>query len=324
MNAANPHISANKTAYRLFCQQQQAHLPLWIYDWYLDACCQEGQWDVALVEEKGRVVAALPYFIKEKWGFRYITMPMFVKNMGPYVIPDKRALKHTHKYYAQLIEQLPQMASFKQNFYVTCSNWLPFYWKNYQQTTYYTYQFDDLSDLSKIETQFNRSVRRKLRKASAQLELKFDLLTPAAFYEINTLSFQRQGKKTPYSLAQFLTLDAALAKHHARQFFYAQDATGKIHSAAYLVWDSHTAYYLLSGDVPELRKSGSGFFLIWKAIQYTKNVLGLNTFDFEGSIIQRLETIRVHFGAKQVPYFYVWKTPSKFYRLLEYLKDGIL
>lgn len=308
----------NKERYREFCKTESM-LPLWVQDWYLDACCSDGIWEVVLVEEKGKIVASLPYFIKQKFGFKYITMPMFVKNMGPYVTPTHRSLKQTHQYYDALIMQLPRVASFKQNFYPDVTNWLPFYWTAHQQTTYYTYQFQELNDLAKIETGFNKSIRRNLRKANKLLELDLDL-DAAEFYDVNTWSFERQGKVPPYSKAQFLRLDAALAEHGARQIFCARDENGRIHSASYLVWDKHTSYYLASGDDPDLRKSGSGIFLCWEAVKYTQEVLGLNCFDFEGSIIQRLETIRVQFGAKQIPYFYVWKYHSSVYRLLEVLR----
>jgi len=40
--------------------------------------------------------------------------------------------------------------------------------------------------------------------------------------------------------------------------FFAQDARGKIHSAAYIIWTSDCAYYLMGGGDPELRKQRRG------------------------------------------------------------------
>lgn len=304
----------NKEHYRAFCATA-SDLPLWVHDWYLDATCEDGIWDVVIVFRGEQVIATLPYFIKTRAGFRYITMPLFVKAMGPYLIPELRTLKKQHQLYKELIEQLPKVDGFKQNFHPLISNWLPFYWKVYQQTTYYTYQFDDLSDLAAIKRNANKSIQRNIRKAEQLLTIDYEL-SAEEFYEINTWSFKRQAIPPPYTKAQFLRLDAALEKQQARQIFCARDADGQIHSAAYLVWDKKIAYYLFSGDHPDLRKSGSGILLLWEAIQYTSKVLELNCFDFEGSIIQRLETLRVQFGAKQVPYFYIWKYHSRLYRML--------
>lgn len=318
MQASN---TTSKERYRLFCAMETS-LPLWVQDWYLDATCTTGDWDVALILEKEKIVASLPYFIKERAGFRFITMPLFVKAMGPYIVPELQNLRTEREYYKALIAQLPAVAAFKQNFYPSCTNWLPFYWKSYRQTTYYTYQLDTSQSLDVLHASFNKSTRRNIKKAAAQLKIDLDL-SAEDFYEINSWSFKRQKVAMPYSKAQFLRLDAALVKHKSRQIFCARDETGRIYSASYLVWDAHTSYYFFSGDDEKLRKSGSGILLIWEAIRYTKNHLHLSRFDFEGSIIERLEEIRVHFRAKQLPYFYVWKYHSHMYYWLDKLRAGL-
>jgi hypothetical protein len=134
------------------------------------------------------------------------------------------------------------------------------------------------------------------------------------------MSFDRQGLPMPYSGAQFARHDAALAANGARQLFFAVDAQERIHSAAYLIWDKQAAYYHLSGDDPALRESGAGILLIWEAIRYASEVLGLACFDFEGSMLPAVERIRVQFGAVQTPYFFVWKYGSRTFELLEKLK----
>jgi len=89
---------------------------------------------------------------------------------------------------------------------------------------------------------------------------------------------------------------------------------------AYLIWDATTAYFLLAGDDPALRASGAGVLLAWEAICYASEVLGLDCFDFEGSMLPGVERMRVRFGAVQTPYFYVWKHNSRLFELLEKLK----
>ena len=54
-----------KARYRDFCRTAP-DVPVFAQPWYLDACAEGGTWDVVLAEEKGRVVAALPYFYKQK------------------------------------------------------------------------------------------------------------------------------------------------------------------------------------------------------------------------------------------------------------------
>jgi hypothetical protein len=309
----------SQASYRDFCRSAP-DVSVFAQPWYLDACAMGGHWDAVLAHDEGRVVAALPYFYKQKGPFRYVTMPPFVKWLGPYVLPEFRGLlKKEHVLLEELLAQLPNFAAFKQNFYPTATNWLPFYWQHYRQTTYYTYRLNAVQHLEQVEAGLNRNIRRNIQKARQQVRVVHNL-SAADFYRVNQMSFDRQGLSMPYSWAQFERLDAALAANASRQMFFALDAQDRVHSAAYLIWDSQAAYYHLSGDDPALRDSGAGIFLIWEAIRYASEVLGLSCFDFEGSMLPAVERIRVQFGAVQTPYSFVWKYNSRAFELLEKLK----
>lgn len=308
-----------KARYHDFCRTAP-DVPVFSQPWYLDACAEGGTWEVVLAEEKGRIVAALPYFVKQKGPFRYVTMPPFVKWLGPYVLPEFRGrLPKEHELLQLLMAQLPNFAAFKQNFYPTVTNWLPFYWEQYRQTTFYTYRLHRLRDLQRVEAGLGTGIRRDIRLARQKVQVVHDLPLDE-FYRVNLLSFTRQGLPAPYSAAQLRRLDAALAAAETRQLFFAVDALGRVHSVAYLIWDATTAYFLLAGDDPALRASGAGVLLAWECIRYASEVLNLDCFDFEGSMLPGVERIRVRFGAVQTPYFFVWKYNSRLFELLEKLK----
>ena len=305
--------------YRTFCQQMP-DVPVFAQPWYLDACAAGGAWDAVLVREAGEVVAALPYFYKQRGPFRYATMPPFVKWLGPYLRPERRGpLAREHALLTELLGGLPRLAAFKQSFYPTLTNWLPFYWAGYRQTTYYTYRLPGISQLARVEAGLSKNIRRDIRQARQHLRVVHDL-GPEEFYRVNKLSFDRQRLPVPYSLAQFRRLDEALAAHGARQYFFAVDAQDRVHSVAYLIWDGQAAYYHLAGDDPALRSSSAGILLAWAAVEYASQVLGLDTFDFEGSMLPGVERVRTRFGAVQTPYFFVWKYNSRLFALLEKLK----
>ncbi len=314
-------MQAPKETYRKFCKTEK-DLPIFFQDWYLDAVCHPGTWDAAVSLQNGEIVAVMPYFLKQKWGFRYFTMPHFVKHLGPYIRPQFRAPKVSHSILQDLIQQLPKIDAFKQDFHPTLTNWLPFYWKGYQQTSRYIYILDLQPEIAEIRRNINRNMRRNIKKAEAKLTItdKFPLET---FYAINKKSFKRQGVNIPYSFDLLKKHDKALQAHGARKIFYAVDEQKNIHSAAYLIWDQVSSYYHLSGDDPAFRSSGSGIFLIWKAIEYTKIELGLTTFDFEGSMMAKIEAIRRQFGAQQLAYSSVWKYHSRTYKLLDWLQEKL-
>lgn len=308
-----------KARYHDFCRTAP-DVPVFAQPWYLDACADGGAWDVVLAEEKGSVVAALPFFYKQKGPFRYATMPPFVKWLGPYLLPGFRGqLPKEHALMQALIAQLPAFAAFKQNFYPTVTNWLPFYWQQFRQTTYYTYRLHQLRDLERVEQGLGTGIRRDIRLARQRVRVVHNLPLDE-LYRVNMLSFRRQELPAPYSMAQLRRLDAALATAGQRQLFFAVDEQGRVHSVAYLIWDATTAYFLLAGDDPTLRASGAGVLLAWECIRYASEMLGLDCFDFEGSMLPGVERIRVRFGAVQTPYFYVWKHNSRLFELLEKLK----
>lgn len=305
-------MTASRDIYRKFCQENP-NLPIHAQDWYLDAVCVDGIWGAAVVEEAGRLVAAMPWFLKKKGPFRYIAMPTFVKYMGPYfreaeTLPN---LTTSHRLYEALIEQLPIVDAFEQDFHPSVTNWLPFYWKSYQQTTRYTYQFV-LDDLDRLYEGMNRNTHRSIRKAQGLVSITTEG-TIEDLNRLNRMSFDRQRLPLPYTMELLRRHDEALAAHQARQLFFARDASGRIHCAACLIYDTKTAYYHISGDDPELRDSGAGSLMIWEAMRYTKEVLGLQHFDFEGSVMQNVEAVRRRFGAVQQPYFRVWKTHSRLF-----------
>ncbi|WP_161599429.1 GNAT family N-acetyltransferase [Hymenobacter nivis] len=307
-------------AYRAFCRTAP-DLPVFAQPWYLDACAAGGTWGVALAHESGRVVAAWPYFHKRRGPWRYATMPPFVKWLGPYLLPELRTdPRREAAALAALGAQLPPLAAFKQNCYPTLADGQLLRGQGFEHATAYTYRLGPLHDLARVEAGLHRGIRRDIRQARGKVRVVHDLGLDT-FWAVNGLSFARQGLAVPYSEAQFRQLDGALAAQGARQLFFAVDAQGRVHSVAYLIWDATTAYYHLAGDDPALRASGAGILLAWECIRYASEVLGLNCFDFEGSMLPGVARVRVRFGAVQTPYFFIWKYHSRLFEWLDKLKN---
>jgi hypothetical protein len=290
--------------------------------WWLEAVAPNSWQEIAISQGSG-LIARLPYVMEKKWGLTMMKMPGLTQTLGPWLAPS------TAKYAKQigrqkdlmtaLIEKLPSFDFFCQNFHYSITNWLPFHWQGFTQTTRYTYVIESLDDLDQVWSESQENIRTDVRKARKQLAVRTDL-DIECFLDINLLTFQRQGLNPPYTRDFVRRLDAACANQGARKIFFAEDAKGRIHAAIYLVWDKNSAYYLMGGSDPDLRNSGATSLLMWEAIQFAATVT--QKFDFEGSMIEPIERFFRAFGARQIPYFQISRM-SRRMRLLTTGRDMV-
>ena len=312
----------NKELYRQLCEREPS-IPLFSQAWWLDSVTGKEGWDVVLVEDGDEIVASMPFTIKKIYGLSIISQPILTQSLGPWLRKSdarySRKLGLQKKRIQELFAKLPTFDHFQQNWHSDITNWLPVYWLDFQQTTRYTYAITDLSNLDAVLSNFDSSYRNKIKKALKIVAVKEDLAIED-FYKINALTFSRQNVSIPYALEFIKNHDLILSQKKKRKIFYAEDSQGKIHSALYLTWDANSSYVHMVGEDPDLRNSGAGILLIWEAIKYTAQSLGLNRFDFEGSMLETVEPVRRDCGGIQVPYFTITKTPSRILKTALFLK----
>jgi len=307
----------NREKYAIFCKDNLA-IPIFSKDWFLDAVCGIDSWDVTLVEKQNKVIASMPFYKKRKSLFRIITMPKHTQTMGTFLTYPKgqkyeNRLSYEKKVMQELIDQLPRVDYFNQTFHYSITNWLPFYWRGYKQTTNYTYIIEGLSNLDKVFSKFSNGKRKDIARSKDIVEVRFDL-SAKAFYEHHEMILKKQNAKISYSFEHFNRLYNALYQHSSGRTIYAVDKQGDIHAGILVVWDYYSGYNLITTFDPTFRSSGAGTLLIQEAIRWvaTKS----NRFDFEGSMIEGVEKSYRQFGAKQIPYFDITKIDSK---ILKYL-----
>lgn len=316
----------NKEKYRQLCEEEPT-IPIFSQAWWLDAVAGES-WDVCIVEKGNKIQASMPYVVKKKYGLTLLTQPSLTQNLGPWIRSAhgkySKQLSREKDLMEALIEQLPHHHYFNQNWHYSNTNWLPFYWKGFEQSTRYTYLIDGLQSLTDTEifSEFSSSYKNKIRKAEKVVSIQRGL-DPERFYLINEKTFARQGIDIPYSKSFFLKQDEACKEKSCREIFFAEDENGALHSALYLTWDSMSSYVHLVGEDPEYRSSGAGILLIWEAIKYTKDVLNLSKFDFEGSMIESVERVRRECGGKQMAYHRISCFPSRWFNTVLSLKRAI-
>jgi hypothetical protein len=211
----------------------------------------------------------------------------------------------------QLLDQIPPQIGVRQAFHEAFTNWLSFMWRGFEQTTRYTYIFDDLDNVKDYMTRMTNDCRQRINKALKELSVcETDDLR--AMYDINALTFERQGAKCPYSFDLVERLHTACRKHAGARILLAKDSAGNIHACDYMVYDHRCAVSIIQGADPRFRKGGAQRLLDWDSINFAATVSA--KFDFEGSVMQGVEPYNRGFGARQTPYFSLrrpqrWKSP---------------
>jgi hypothetical protein len=278
----------------------------------MDAVCGEENWGVLFAEDKGNILASLPYYIIDtpEGGKEIRKAPLTQNNGIKYYYPKglkyENRLSFEMKAAAKIIEQIESLdiVRYRQYFHYSITNWLPFYWEGYSQSTRYTYVIEDTSDIEGVEQGYAPKLRNQIRKAQRVLTI-YDNISTDEFYVLNRQSFLRQGIDIPYSKDLFINVHDALKSRGECRMFCTVDHDDRIHSAVFLAEDVDSVYYLMSGSDPAYRDSQSLSYLLSESIRYTASVG--KKFDFEGTMKKNIESFFRSFGAVQKQYFDISK-----------------
>jgi len=297
----------DKEQYRELCAKESS-IPIYSRDWWLDCVCGENKWDVLLCRNKEDIEAAFPFYIPYKRG---IAMPPFTQTMGIWFNPElenqnySRNLLRKQVICEQLIRRLPEHTFFVQNFNYLFTDWLPFYWNGYRQTTRYTYVLPDIRNIETIENKYNDNLRRNINNARTKYQMEIKTHLPIEqFLEIDAKTYERQRKKT-YKPELLRRLIETAYERNQGNTWGAFDPAGQLHAAVFAVWQENCAYYIAGGSDSTGRKSGAHLLVLSEAIREVSKYSV--SFDFEGSMIPGVERVFRSFGAIQKPYFMISK-----------------
>lgn len=273
--------------------------------WWLDVVAPNA-WATAEVLDGGRVMACMPYTFRRRFGLNFIEMPPLTQVLGP-IEPDYQGkyanrLARQKDVYDGLMAALPNYDLFRQSFHSGVTNWLPFYWRGFAQSTRYTYRLDLSLPKDALWAGTQDRVRTDIRKAQRKLKLREES-DPDRFLDVIALTFQRQGMRLPYEAAMIRRLFDQAPRHARMRVLAAEDQHGAIHGVALFVGDEDCVYYLLGGADPNLRNSGCQSLLLWEGICWAATFS--RVFDFEGSMLEGVERFVRGFGAQQTPYFQI-------------------
>lgn len=293
--------------YRELCRQEKS-IPLFSQAWWMDATCGEKGWNVILVRDKeGAVSAAMPYLLKRKWGLRIVCQPQLTQTNGVWFRPstyktENERLSAEKRMDDEIIDRIDTLnpSLFIQCFHHSFTNWLPFHWKGFKQTTRYTYRIHDISNLEEVFQNFSDAKKRHIKKAQRN-KLSTSDMDAEAFYQFCCEAHAQRGETNLLPKDLVVRCVNAAKRQGNGKVIAVQDEQGNVHSALFLCWDAETTYYLVPATKPEYRTSGASSLLVWEAIREAQK--HSNAFDFEGSMEESIENSYRQYGAKQTPYF---------------------
>lgn len=300
--------------------------PIFQQAWWLDIVCKSGEWKLLSAKNKqGEILGTLPYFITRIAGMRLIRTPPFTPYLGVWLDYSKCSGSLAKRYgfenevIADLVKQLPKVASYHQVHPEQLQNWLPFYWLGYRQTTRYTYIFEELNPVRIWEGMKDktRNLIRKARRLGLSVRQENDL---EKFLVLQAKTFARQGISLRQDADIFRSLHEEIHRRGQGAIYFAEDESGIAHAALYLVWDAETAYCWQLGADTELRKSGAVQLLLWHSIEAASQKV--RRYNFEGSILPHIEPVFRAFGAERKAVFQIRKFGNRFLEALWVLLKG--
>ena len=275
--------------------------------WWLEAVAP-GQWSYIEIEKGGEIFARMPIVTQKKFGQTICSMPKFTQVLGPWIkqLPGKEAsqLSKQKELFTELIKRIPTNIYFKQRFHYSITNWLPFYWNNFEQTTRYTYVLEDISDTDVIWKEMQGNIRREIKKARKNIvtELSEDI---KIMWDLHCNNFQNNNPPEG-SISDFERLYTICKENNAGQILLARNSDNTIVSGVFVVWDENSAYYIFGGTLDHFKNTGAFSLLMFDTISFLSDKTP--SFDFEGSMIESIERFYRGFGASQKPYFHITKT----------------
>jgi len=302
----------DKELYRELCAKEPS-IPIYSRDWWLDCVCGENTWDVILYWNKENIEAAMPFYYPKK---NIITMPAHTQTMGIWFNPELQNPKYSENLYRKqlickfFIERLPTHSFFLQHFHSSFTDWLPFYWNGFQQTTRYNYILPDITDTRSVYNNLRDNIKRNIAKAQKKYGLKIQKnVSIDLFIEHYCLTFNQKGIKAYQPEILRKIIETCLSRKQG-DFWGAFDEQNRLHVAIFIAWQDDYAYYIASGNNPELKKSGAHAYILWKII--VEMAGQIKTFDFSGSILPGIEHFFREFGTVQLPYFAISKGKMNF------------
>lgn len=269
--------------------------------WWLRAVAPDS-FRILTLMKGDTIVGGLPHAVSGK----SIVMPPLTQTLGVLLSPPEQGSKYETTLSREmdimraLATALPPRGGIVFRCHYSLSNWLPFYWAGFTQTTRYTYIIDNLSDTAALFENMSAKTRNAIRKAEKDGLTVSEDVDAELLVSMVRKTFAAREMDVPYSEDVLRRICAAASVSGSGRMFSVRDGGGAVHSVLFTVHDKSAAYYLVQGRDPGRTHPGACSLAQWKSIECASRFA--KRYDFEGSMIESIERAFRSFGAVQKPY----------------------
>lgn len=250
-------------------------------------------------------IAAFYIPTSKKLGMNFIVMPHMTPFAGVMIssiihnlTPSKR-ISNIKEINEIFINELKKEKLLYYSFSPEHIDMQPFIWNKYITTVRYTYRIN-LVDESILWSNLQEKTKiNKGNKSNVTVKWGFEEYLEL-YFELNDKSFNSQNI-TNFNNDLTKNLLIELNKNNNCIIGIIFDENNKAIGGCVLAYDKKRAYYIMGGITRDNNYGMS--YLLWQAILYTKNILNLSVFDFEGSMIPSIEKYFRKFGGELIPYY---------------------
>lgn len=275
-----------------------------------------------LFNDGGELIGGFNMYRQSRFGLSVYRDPPYTPMIGPFLRVDASnpvavmsLWKDAVGLMADWIDRLPcSLVSLSMNGNLV--DMQPFIWKKFKVVPAYTYVLDLARSVEEIRKRMSGERRKNILKAEKD---GVSIKAIADYEEVASLArktFARQNLQIENGPLHNLLFTFA---GRANSYAFAALRDGRPVACSFVVHDDRTAYYLVGGYDEGMKHHGAGALAMWEAVKHAKN-LGLERFDFEGSMIPAIERYFRGFGGELRPYFRINKARLplelilKFYR----------
>ncbi len=265
---------------------------------------------LGVFDNNENLIGVFNYYESKKLLMKMIVTPPFSPNNGFFIINpaqnksnritfEKEALQLIAEYFSKKNPSI-----FASAFPVNYQDMQHFTWKGFQSTVRYTYHIQLNQTEDEIYNNLTTEKRKSLKKAEKDNIICSKENDYKIVLDLVLKTFSRIEKTPDTQLLKKIFFEFA---NESNSFAFVSKANDTTIAASFCVFDNKKAYYLFGGYHSEEKHHGAGVSSMYNCILHAKKI-GLEIFDFEGSMIKEVEKYFREFGGDLIPYFEVKKT----------------